>query len=94
MLEFLSTTYLSYAMDVYFNRQSVSQMGTNYALLLADLFIYSYEADFIADLVLRNRSASYIDLPLKIAEKGTLMTKLCDKRDDFISNSHCFIHQW
>ena len=28
-------------------------MGTNRSLLLADIFLYSYEADFIADLIQR-----------------------------------------
>ena len=105
-------------------------MGTNCAPLLADLFLYSYEADFIQGLLKKNekklarsfnftfryiddvfslnnsrlgdfvdriypieleikdttdtdRSASYIDLHLKIDSEGRLRTKLYDKIDDF-----------
>ena len=105
-------------------------MGTNCAPLLADLFLHSYEADFIADLITKKdrhlarsfnlsfryiddvqslnnpsfgdyvhriypkeleikdttdtvKSASYLDLHLEIDERGVLMTKLYDKRDDF-----------
>ena len=36
-------------------QQTVSiPMGTNWAPLLADLFLHSYEADFIADLIQKN----------------------------------------
>ena len=38
-------------MDVFFNTQSVIPMGTNCALHLADLFLYSYETDFIQRLL-------------------------------------------
>ena len=40
-------------MDVFFNRQSALPIGTNCALL-ADLFLYSYEADFIQGLLKKN----------------------------------------
>ena len=40
-------------MDVFFNRQSALLIGTNCALL-ADLFLYSYEADFIQGLLKKN----------------------------------------
>jgi hypothetical protein len=105
-------------------------MGTNCASLLADLFLYSCEADFIQGLLKQNerklvrsfnftfryiddilslnnsmfgdfvdriylielevkdttdtdRSASYLDLHLKIDNEGRLRTKLYDKRNDF-----------
>ena len=105
-------------------------MGTNCAPLLADLFLYSYEVNFIQGLLKKkekklprsfnftfryiydvlslnnsrfgdfvdriypieleikdttytNRSASYLDLHLKIDSEGRLRTKLYDKRDDF-----------
>ena len=105
-------------------------MGTNCALLLTDLFLYLYEADFIQGLLKKNekklarsynftfryiddvlslnnsrfgdfvgriysnepeikdttytdRSASYLDLHLKIDSEGRLRTKLYDKRDYF-----------
>jgi hypothetical protein len=105
-------------------------MGTNCAPLLADLFLYSYEADFIQGLLKKNekkialsfnftfryiddvlslnnsrfvdfvdriypieleikdttytdRSASYLDLHLKIDSEGRFRTNLYDKRDDF-----------
>ena len=104
--------------------------GTNCAPLLADFFLYSYEADFIQGLLKNNknklarsfnftfryiddvlslnnsrfgdfvnriypieleikdttdtdRSASYLDLHLKIDIEGRLRMKLYDKRDDF-----------
>jgi hypothetical protein len=44
---FWLTTYLLSLVDVFFNRQSAYLLGTNYAPLLADLFLYLYEADFI-----------------------------------------------
>jgi hypothetical protein len=41
-------------MDVYLNRQSAKPMGTNCAPLLAELFLYSYEADCIQGLLKKN----------------------------------------
>ena len=41
------TAYLLCLVDVFFNRQSALSMGTSCAPLLADVFIYSHEADFI-----------------------------------------------
>ena len=105
-------------------------MATNCAPLLADLFLYSYEADFIQGLLTKNekklarsfsfmfryiddvlslnksrfgdvfhhiypieleinytidtdRSASYLDLHLKIDSEEHLRTKPYDKSDDF-----------
>ena len=55
-------------------------MGTNCAPLLADIFLYSYEAEFIYSLY---TSASYLDLLLSIGRDGQLHTSLYDKRDDF-----------
>ena len=40
-------------MDVFFNTVGIP-MGTNCAPLLADLFLYSYEADFIQGLLKKN----------------------------------------
>jgi len=40
--------------DVIFNRQSALSMGTSCAPLLADLFFYLYEADFIQRLLVKN----------------------------------------
>ena len=40
-------------MDVFFNRQS-AYLWVNYAPLLADLFLYSYEANFIRGLLKKN----------------------------------------
>ena len=48
-------------------------MRTNCALLLADLFLYSYESEFLDCLV---RSGT-------IGNNNRLYTKLYDKRDDF-----------
>jgi hypothetical protein len=39
--------------DVFFNRQS-AYLWVNYAPLLADLFLYSYEANFIRGLLKKN----------------------------------------
>ena len=100
-------------------------MGTNCAPLLADLFLYSYESDFLDGLLKQKqkqlaqsfnfslryidyvlsliilvlgtypsqleikdttdtvKSASYLDLHLKIDTRGRLNTELYDKRDDF-----------
>ena len=105
-------------------------MGTNRAPLLADLFLYSYEAEFIQRLLKQgdkklacsfnftyryiddvlslnnskfsdylhiiypdelqikdttdpSKSAAYLDMYLEIDHKGTLCTRLYDKRDDF-----------
>ena len=40
-------------MDVFFNRQS-AYLWVNYAPLLADLFLYSYEANFIRGVLKKN----------------------------------------
>ena len=37
--------------DMFFNKQSAFPMGTNCASELADLILYSYEADFIPELL-------------------------------------------
>ena len=105
-------------------------IGTNCAPLLVDLFLYSYEADFIQGRLKKNekklvrsfnftfrniddvlslnnsrfgdfvdhiysiepetkgttdtdRSASCLDICIKIDSEGPLRTKLYDKRDDF-----------
>ena len=51
-----STAYLLSLEEVFFNRQSYLciPMGTNCAPLLGDLFLYSYEADFIQGLLRKN----------------------------------------
>jgi len=89
-------------------------MGTNFSPLLADLFLYSYEADSIQGLLREGyiyhiiiisqnyskfgdfvdniypidttetaKSASYLELHLKIDSEGRLRTKPYDKREDF-----------
>jgi hypothetical protein len=40
---------------VLFNRLVALHMGTNCASLLADLFLYSFEADFIQGLLKKKR---------------------------------------
>jgi len=47
------TAYLLCLVDVFFNRQSALPMGTSCAPLVADLFFYSYEADFIQRLLMK-----------------------------------------
>ena len=51
---FLLTTYLLSLVDVLFNRKSGIPMGTNCAHILAELFLYSYERDFIQGLSKKN----------------------------------------
>ena len=60
-------------------------MGTNCAPLLADLFLYSYENEFLT-VEKANKSdhlADYLDLTFIIDSGGKLSTRLYDKRDDF-----------
>jgi hypothetical protein len=130
MLEFLIDNIFAMFDGRVFQQTVGIPMGTNCATLLADLFLYSYEADFIQELLqkhekslarsfnftfryiydvlsLKNsrfgdfvdriypieleikdttdtdRSASYLDLHLKIDSEGRLRTKLYDKRYDF-----------
>ena len=73
-------------------QQTISiPMGTNCALLLADLFLYSYEAEFVQSLLQAgkkhlaqqfNFTYRYLDCYLYI-DNGKLTTRLYDKRDDF-----------
>ena len=65
-------------------------MVTNCAPLLADLFLYSYEWEFLQKLVkdkkiheARALSASFLDLYLEFDDSGQLSTNIYDKRDDF-----------
>ena len=51
---FWLTIYLLSLEDVFFNRQSAYLWGTYCAPLLADLFLYSYEADFMQGLLRKN----------------------------------------
>ena len=44
---FLLTPYLLSLVDVFFQQTVGIPMGTSCALLLTDLFLYSYEADFM-----------------------------------------------
>jgi hypothetical protein len=48
------STYLICLVDVFFNRQSALPMGAICAPLLTDLFLYSYEPDFIQVLLKKN----------------------------------------
>ena len=48
------TTYLLCLVDVFFQKTVGIPMATNCAPLLADLFLYSYEADFIQGLLKKN----------------------------------------
>jgi hypothetical protein len=65
-------------------------MVTNCAPLLTDLFLYSYEWEFLQKLVkdkkiheARASSASFLDLYLEFDDSGQLSTNIYDKRDDF-----------
>jgi len=51
---FWLTTYSLCLVDVFFQHTVGIPMGTSCAPLLADLFIYSYEADFIQGLLKKN----------------------------------------
>jgi hypothetical protein len=59
MLEFLiDSTFVFFGGRVF--QQTVgTPMGTNCAPLLADLFLYSYEADFIQGLLKKNEKKLY-----------------------------------
>ena len=54
MLEFLIDNIFVIFVDVFFNTVGIP-MGTNCAPLLVDLFLYSYEADFIQGLLKKNK---------------------------------------
>ena len=51
MLEFLIDNIFVQCGGRVFQQTVGIPMGTNCALLLVDLFLHSYEADFIADLI-------------------------------------------
>jgi hypothetical protein len=60
---------------MFFNRPT----GTNYAPLLADLFLYSYEADFIQGILKKNGKKlaftfRYIDDALSLDNSGFLVS--------------------
>ncbi len=48
-------TYLSRLEEQFFNNKSAFQLGTNCVPLLADLFLYSYETEFLQNLVRNKR---------------------------------------
>jgi hypothetical protein len=54
MLEFLIDTMFAMSGERVFHQTVCIPMGRNYAPLLADLFLYSYEADFIQGLHMKN----------------------------------------
>jgi hypothetical protein len=54
MLEFLIDNIFVMFGGRVFQQTAGIPMGTNYAPLLADLFLYSYEADFIQGLLKKN----------------------------------------
>jgi hypothetical protein len=54
MLEFLIDNIFTMLSAHVFQQTIGIAMGTNCALLLADLFLYSYEADFIQRLLKKN----------------------------------------
>jgi hypothetical protein len=130
MLEFLIDNIFDFFGGSVFQQTVGIPMGTNCASLLAVLFLYSYEADFILGLLKKNekklarsfnftfryiddvlslnnsrfgdcvdriypieleikdttdtdRSASYLDLHLKMNSDGRLRTKLYHKQDYF-----------
>ena len=65
---------------MFFNRQSALPIGTNCALL-ADLFLYSYEADFIQGLPKKNEK--------KLARSFNFMFRY---KDDVLSLNN-FVHR-
>ena len=82
--------YIRFGSKLY--RQNVGiPMGTNCAPLVADLFLFCYERDFLniypAELQLNKANASdteaaFLDLNLSI-HNDIVSTKIYDKRDDF-----------
>jgi hypothetical protein len=57
MLEFLIDNIYVVAGGQVFQLSVGISMGTNCAFLLADLFLYSYEAEFIPKLLLRKKKS-------------------------------------
>ena len=101
MLEFLvDNIYVVFAGNVF--QQIVGiPIRTNCAPFLAEIFLYSYEAEFymgqmysveleIKDKTEGNTSATYLDLLLSIGRDGQLHTSIYDKRDDFNFHSTNF----
>ena len=94
---FLPGVYIRFGTKLY--RQIVGiPMGTNCAPLVADLFLYCYERDFMDSLNHENQiyppelqlikanisdtEASFLDLHHSVAN-GFVSSKIYDKRDDF-----------
>ena len=86
MLEFLiDNIFVSFG-GTLFQQVVGIPMGTNCAPLLADLFLYSYEWEFLQKLVkdkkiheARTSSASFLDLYLEFDDSGQLSTNIYDK---------------
>ena len=84
----LDNTFIRFGTKLY--RQVVGiPMRTNCAPLVADLFLFCYERDFMMSLS-DDTEAAFLDLYLSISN-DIVSTKIYDKRDDFdlkLSISH------
>ena len=81
----LDNIYIRFGTKLY--RQIVGiPMGTNCAPLVADLFLFCYERDFMKYLFSDNQAdvieAPFLDLDLSISNRF-VSSKIYDKRDDF-----------
>ena len=71
MLEFLIDNIFVFFGGILFQQVVGIPMGTNCAPLLADLFLYSYESEFLQKLVKERR---FMRLEPLISHTGILMT--------------------
>jgi hypothetical protein len=62
MLEFLIDNFYVFGGDPVFQLSLGILMGMNWAVLLADLFLYSYEAEFIQKLLHERRRIAVMSL--------------------------------
>jgi hypothetical protein len=67
MLEFLIDNIFVIVGGQVFQQSVENPMGTNYAPLLADLFLYSYDSDFIQKLLHENKKISCCGIQFDIS---------------------------
>lgn len=78
----INNIYVGFGNQIF--QQSVwIPMGTNFAPLLADLFLYSYEAEFFQRLVHENKKS----LPLAFNSTFRYI-------DDLLSINYCYVHSY
>jgi hypothetical protein len=70
--------------DVFFNSQSAYLTSTNCAHLLADLFLYSYEVDFIQGLLKRNEKKMSLSFNFTFCYIDDVLSLNNSRLDDFV----------